>query len=375
MSRIVPGGYTGAMSAALGDLLLELLAIPSVTGREAQIARFLADWSEDLGVRVREVGDSVVAGESDPSRPDVLLVAHLDTVPPTERDLRPRREGDHIVGRGASDMKAGLAVAMDLFADPALRDGDHNLLLVGYAREEGPAEANELIQVLAGVPELTRAALAIVMEPTDLEVQLGCMGGLHAAVSFRGRAAHSARPWQGSNALTAAGAFLTELHDRPPDDIEVDGLVFREVVVPTQAMTDNAANVVPDTFRVVLNYRYAPDKTQAQAEARIRELVADRADVMITDHMPPGPPRRDAPLVEAFVASAQAPVTPKQAWTDVARFSQVGVPALNYGPGLTGQAHQAGEYVPEANLAAARDVVARFLTTTGSTRSGGAGQV
>lgn len=357
------------MSSELGDLLLDLLAIPSVTGEEARIARFVADWCEDLGVRVRAVGDSVVAGESDPARPDVLLVAHLDTVPPTGDDAHPRREGDRIVGRGSSDMKAGLAVAMDLFADAALRDGSCNLLLIGYAREEGAAGANELIQVLDGVPELTGAALAIVLEPTDLEVQLGCMGGLHADVSFRGRAAHSARPWQGRNALTAAGVFLTELHDRPPEDVEVDGLVFREVLVPTQAATANAANVVPDRFRVVVNYRFAPDKTAEQAEARVRDLVADRAEVVVTDHMPPGRPRRDDPLVEAFVASSGASVTPKQAWTDVARFSQIGVPALNYGPGLTGQAHQAGEYVPEANLAHAREVVDRFLRTTGSTRS------
>ncbi len=356
------------MGTALGDLLLDLLAIPSVTGDEGRIARFVAERCEGLGVRVRRVGDSVVAGESDPGRSDVVLVAHLDTVPPTEGDASPRREGERILGRGASDMKAGLAVGMDLFADAALRDGACNLLLVGYAREEGPIEDNELVTVLEAVPELARADLAIVLEPTDLEAQLGCMGGLHAQVVFHGRAAHSARPWQGRNALTAAGEFLTELHDRPPTDVEVDGLIYREVMVPTQATTENAHNVVPDRFRINLNYRFAPDKTVAEAEERLLALVADRAEVVVTDRAPAGKPRRDAPLLEAFLTASQAPVTPKQAWTDVARLSEAGVPALNYGPGLTAQAHQAGEFVPERNLQRARDTIATFLTTTARTR-------
>jgi succinyl-diaminopimelate desuccinylase len=347
----------------LGDLLLDLLEIPSVTGSEAQIARYVAQRCEATGARVRLVGDSVVGGEPDGTRPDVLLVAHLDTVPPTADDRTPRREGDRIVGRGASDMKAGLAVALDLFADPAVRDGPCNVMVVAYAREEGPAEANELRAVLDAVEGLDRADLAIVLEPTDLEVQLGCMGGLHAQVVFRGRAAHSARPWQGRNALAAAGPFLTELGARRPEDVEVDGLVFREVVVPTQAETLNAPNVVPDRFGINVNYRFAPDKTLEQAEARLVALVAGRADVVVTDAVPPGRPRRDAPLVAAFISTvaADAAVTAKQAWTDVARFSEVGVPAFNYGPGLTSQAHQAGEYVPEANLAHARTVIARFL--------------
>lgn len=345
----------------LGDLLLELLAIPSVTGAEAAIARHLADRCSATGARVREVGDSVIAGEPGGARPTVLLVAHTDTVPPTDDDRTARREGDRIVGRGASDMKGGLAVALDLFSDPAVREGPCNVVLIAYAREEGPGEANELRAVLAQVDGLDRADLAIVLEPTDLEVQLGCVGGLHAQVVFRGQAAHSARPWQGRNALTAAAPFLAELGARAPQDVEVDGLVFREVIVPTQGTTANAPNVVPDRFALNVNYRFAPDKTLDEAEARLVDLVAGRADVVVTDRVPPGRPHRDAPLVAAFAAASGAAVTPKQAWTDVARFSAVGVPAFNYGPGLTAQAHQAGEYVPEADLGRARTVIARFL--------------
>lgn len=351
------------MVTRLGELLLDLLAVPSVTGEEAALADEVAGRCAGAGLPVRRVGDSLVAGAPDPDRPDVLLVAHLDTVPPTPADARPRREGDRLVGRGASDMKAGLAVALDCALDPALRAGPRNPRLVAYAREEGPVERNELADLLAEAGDLAEAELAVVLEPTDLEVQLGCMGALHADVVFAGRAAHSARPWQGENALTKAGAFLAALHERAPEDVEVDGLAFREVVVPTQAATANARNVVPDRFVVNLNYRFAPDKTLDEAAGRLAALVGDRAEVTLTDRAPAGRPRRDAPLVRAFLDAAGAPVGPKQAWTDVARFSQLGVPALNYGPGLTSQAHQAGEYVPERNLSLARDALARFLHT------------
>jgi len=346
-------------ATALGDLLLDLLALPSVTGEEGPIA----DWLEHryAGQRLRRAGHSLVVGGSDDGRPVVLLVGHTDVVPPTDADGDPRRDGDRILGRGASDMKSGLAVAMDCFEDTGLRAGPYDLLLVAYAGEEGPHDGNELGAVLTAMPDLGRASLAVVLEPTDLCVQLGCMGALHAEVTFRGQAAHSARPWQGDNALTKAGAFLAELHERPPTDVEVDGLTFREVFTATGAWTDNARNVVPDRFTVNINYRYAPDKTTTQAEARVGQLVAGRAPMTVIDQAAAGRPRRDAGLVATFCDTVDAAVQPKQAWTDVARFSQLGVPALNYGPGLTTQAHQAGEYVPEHNLAAARAALAGFL--------------
>ena len=346
---------------AVGDLLLELLGMPCVTGEEGPIATWLEERYALRRERVRRSGHSVVVGGNDDGRPVVLLVGHTDVVPPTPADLEPRREDDRIVGRGSSDMKAGLAVALDCFEDAELRDGPYDLVLVAYAGEEGAHEGNELGPVLTAMPDLQRADLAIVLEPTDLTVQLGCMGALHAEVTFRGRAAHSARPWQGENALTSAGLFLDELHHREPHDITVDDLPYREVFTATGAWTDNARNVVPDAFTINVNYRFAPDKDLAQAESQVVELVAGRGEVEVVDRAPAGRPRRDAALVQDFVASIGAPVEAKQAWTDVARFSEVGVPALNYGPGLTAQAHQAGEYVPEDNVVRARQAMGEFL--------------
>jgi succinyl-diaminopimelate desuccinylase len=269
-------------------------------------------------------------------------------------------------------MKAGLAVAMDLFEDADLRAGPAQLRLVAYAGEEGPHDGNELAPVLDELPELTEAALGIVLEPTDLEVQLGCMGGLHARVAVPGTAAHSARPWQGRNAVTAAAPLLTELERLQPRERTVDGLGFRDVVTVTQAWTDNAHNVVPDRFTLNVNYRFAPDRSIEHAESELRGMIDRMAgmqvEIDVVDRAPPAPPKRSHPYVQALIAAADGRVTAKQAWTDVARLAAVGVPALNYGPGLTSQAHQAGEHVPVGNLHHARAVLAQFLRTKLSRR-------
>lgn len=360
------------LRARLVDLLVKLVDMPCLTGDEDRIASWLVDRYQLRGEEVRRIANSVVVGQRTDDRPVILLVGHTDVVPPTEGDLPARVEHGHVVGRGTSDMKAGLAVAMDLFEDPALRDGPMQLQLVAYAGEEGPHEGNELSQVLAEMPELKDAALAIVLEPTDLEVQLGCMGGLHAEVTLPGRAAHSARPWHGRNALTAAAPLLTELADLEPRDRTIDDLMYRDVITATQAWTSNVRNVVPDRFVINLNYRFAPDKSLADAESELRTMVEHMAgaavDVRIVDRAPAAPPLRGHPYVRALIAAADGHVTAKQAWTDVAQLAAVGIAALNYGPGLTSQAHQAGEHVPVEHLEQARTVLAAFLATGASRR-------
>lgn len=343
---------------ALTQATLEQLGIPSVTGDEAALADHLVSTYGPN--RTTRIGNSVVVGEPD-ERPTVALVGHLDTVPPTDADRDPRVEDGSIVGRGASDMKGGNAVAVRLHTDLAA-SSPYNLVLVLYAAEEGPDEHNELRQVLAEVPWLHEAALAVILEPTDLEVQAGCLGGLHALLQFTGVAAHSARPWNGENALTKAGELLAELHAKEPVDVEIDGVLYRDVWTATQATTENARNVVPDRFVINLNYRFAPSRDLETAEVELLAFVADRAEVEIVDRAPPAPPRTSDPLVARFVdVVGGGEVTAKQAWTDVARFAQVGVPAVNFGPGLTAQAHRSGESLPIANLVDAYDRLARFI--------------
>ena len=365
----------------LVDRLLEHCRTMCVTGEEGPIADAVEARYRDAGETVTRVGHSLVVDgrRDDRDAPVVLLVGHLDVVAPTDEDLDPRvvdRDGEQVVAaRGTSDMKAGNVVAMRAFEDAALRAGSpYDLALVLYAGEEGDQSSNELRSVLATVPWLAQADLAIVLEPTDGGVHLGCLGSLQAEVTFVGQQAHSARPWHGENALTKAGAFLAELHDDHLADVEVDGIAYRDAWSATLAYTGGLEpgpgrtgtvfrNVIPGRFTVNLNLRYAPSRGAEEAEAELRARVGDRAEVTIIDRSPAAPPHRDAPVVAAFVAAVDAPVAAKQAWTDVARFTEIGVPALNYGPGLTAQAHQRGEYVPVQALVDADRQLRRFLTT------------
>ena len=371
----------GALRTDLVGRLIVHCAQPSVTGAEGPLADSVEAWGRALGEDVTRVGDSLVIGAPDATRPTVLLVGHLDTVPATDADARPHRSTladgtDVVVGRGASDMKAGNIIAMRLMEDRDLRDASSwAVALLLYAGEEGPAEGNELERVLDAVPWLAGAALAVVLEPTDGRVELGCLGGLHACVTFRGTAAHSARPWQGRNALSAGGAFLAALDRRAPVVQLVDGIEFRDVLVPTQAWTPglgpdergpSARNVVPDAFTVNVNLRFAPSRDLAAAEAELRAEVATLAggaahDVEVIDRAPPAPPHADDATVAAFVTAVDAELGGKQAWTDVARFTARGVPALNFGPGATAQAHQRGEWVAVDAMVDLHARLARFL--------------
>jgi len=375
-----------ALRVELVERLLAHCGVPSVTGAEAALADALEARYRTLGERVMRVGDSLVVGAPDPTRPTVLLVGHLDTVPPTDADAVPHEatlpDGTQvIIGRGASDMKAGNVVAMHLMEDAGLRAASPwSIALVLYAREEGPADGNELAAVLTAVPWLADAALAVILEPTDGQVELGCLGGIHARVTFHGAAAHSARPWQGRNALAAAGGLLAALDARAPVTRIVDGIDFRDVLVPTQAWTGGLGpggpgraplNVVPDAFTLNVNLRFAPSRGLADAEAELRAELAALAGagaeltVEVVDRAPPAPPRRDDPAVSAFIDAVGGTVAGKQAWTDVARFTEVGVPALNLGPGATAQAHQRGEWVAVDALVDVRQRIAGFLARDG----------
>jgi succinyl-diaminopimelate desuccinylase len=264
-------------------------------------------------------------------------------------------------------MKSGLALQLDLLEGDRADLAGVDLTLVFYSREEGPFADNELGPVLEADPELAKVDLAVCLEPSDNKLSLGASGSLHAEVVFEGRTAHSARPWQGDNAIHKAGAFLVELGARHPEEVTIDGLSYRAVVSVTLADGGRGRNVVPDRFRLNLNHRFPPGRSLEEAQRFVLDLVGDRARVTFTDLSPSALPFASHPLVVALRDSGVRAVEPKQAWTDVARFAEVGVPALNYGPGLTAQAHQAGEHVPVANLTAARDALARFLGSAAPT--------
>jgi succinyl-diaminopimelate desuccinylase len=343
-----------------------LCAIASPIGHERAICDRVEAWASRFP-RVVRVKNSLVAWV-DPSaptgRPLVALCGHLDTVPvhPADAGRPPRREGGRLVAPGSSDMKSGVAVAMELAERVPRAARGCDLVLVLYSREEGPYEENELGDVLRDVPELAAASLAICLEPTDGVLQLGCVGSIHATLAFEGKSAHSARPWQGKNAVHAAGALLAHLETLAPREGVSGGLVYREVASVTRIEGGRARNVVPDRCTLNLNFRFPPDRTLEQAAGEVRALAARfGASAELTDLSPAAPSHADHPLVRRLVERGGLRVEPKQAWTDVARLAAHGVPAVNLGPGATAQAHQQGEWVEVEAIARCYEALERFL--------------
>jgi succinyl-diaminopimelate desuccinylase len=327
------------------EYLLFFLERPSVTGEEKELcddleARISAspDWeveriSNNLAVR---------RAEPDPSREKVVLAGHLDTVPEPEGGIEVRVEGDRVYGRGASDMKAGDAVMLALLEDfPG--EGRFEPTFVFYEREEGPYAENGLEAVFAGCPWVLDAGLALVPEPTAAALEVGCVGTSQVEITFRGKSAHAARPWQGENALTGAGEFLSLLHERPAEEVIVEGLPFYEVLTPTLARGGRAKNIVPDSFLVNVNYRFAPGRDLEDVKQVFEDLLGDSATFEVVDFAPSGPVSLENPLLRELIDTGLE-LRPKQAWTDVARFSERGVAAANFGPGLPSQAHQEAEF-------------------------------
>jgi succinyl-diaminopimelate desuccinylase len=299
-------------------------------------------------------GEAIVWGE--PTAP-VVLAGHLDTVP-EQGNLPGRISDDAVYGLGASDMKAGVAVMLELaLAGAAAR-------FVFFTREEVALEESPLPAVFeSGV--LDGAELAVVLEPTDCALHAGCLGNIQARVDFHGESAHSARPWTGRNAIHALAEGLAPLTSLEPLEVELDGLVYREVVSAVRVEGGIAANVVPALASAELNFRYAPGRSRDEAEARLRELVP-AGELHVLHNSPAAPPSLGNPLVERL-RELVPEVAPKQAWTPVAQFAEQGIDAINYGPGATAYAHRVDEQVPVANLHTAYDVLARFLTCVGST--------
>jgi succinyl-diaminopimelate desuccinylase len=351
-------------STTLRDTLLEITRIDSPIGEEKALcdhvqarlqktlpAHAITRFHDSLLVRVVERPGAVRIG----------LVGHLDTVR-TVHDGPARIEGTRLYGAGAADMKSGLAVMLELAERLDRASLPCDLTLVFYEREEGPFAENRLGPMLDAFPLLRELDLAICLEPSNNNLQLGCMGSVHATVRFRGRTSHSARPWQGDNAIYKSLAFLQLLAAREPHDVNLDGHLFREVASATVAQTTGRGrNVVPDEFDLNVNYRFAPGRTPEQAVADLVAWVADAATVDATDLSPAGRPHASHPLVQKLAAAGVAGVQTKQAWTDVARFDALGVPAVNFGPGTQDQAHQRNEYTELPLLDDGFAILWRFL--------------
>jgi succinyl-diaminopimelate desuccinylase len=346
--------------------LLWLVSIPSFIGDERALCDAIVERlaAVSLSSPIRRYGDSIVVPVTrGTGGPKIALVGHLDVVR-TTHDAPARIEGDRLYGPGAADMKSGLAAMLELVETRRGCFEDRvDLTLVFYAREEGPYAENELGPVLEQDPELSKVDLAVCLEPSDNKLSLGAIGSIHAKLVFEGRTAHSARPWQGDNAIQKAGSFLVDVSGIEPREAVLDGLVYRSTFSVTMAEGGRGRNIVPDRFELNLNHRFSPDRTVEEAQGDVLGLVAGRARVEWLDLSPAARPFARHPLVASLEAAGVVAVEPKQAWTDVARFAQLGVPAVNFGPGDNAQAHQRNEWTSVAKLEQGTRLLERWLAS------------
>jgi succinyl-diaminopimelate desuccinylase len=353
----------GEPGGRLAERTLALVNIPSVSRAEADAMAYVRS---ELPLEPVWSGDDVLFATSkrEAGRPLVLLVGHVDTVP-AQGNLPGRIEDGVVIGLGASDMKGGVAVMLELAEWTLTGEQDLDLGFLFFTREELPADESPVPEFLATCPEALEADLVIVLEPTDNELHLGCVGNLSAQLTFRGVSAHSARPWTGENAIHKAAAALAPLAALEPLDVEVDGLVFHEVVSAVAIEGGIADNVVPDRCVARLNYRYAPGRSREQAEDRVRELARD-AEVEILGNSPPAHVVLDRPLVSRLREAGELAVRPKQAWTPVAQFAEAGLDAVNLGPGATRYAHRADEQVEAGELVRTFEALRLFASGRGT---------
>ncbi|MDX2025647.1 MAG: succinyl-diaminopimelate desuccinylase [Microcella sp.] len=346
-----------------------LCDVPSVSGDERMLAdaieRALSIHAPHLDV-LRD-GDAIVARTRLGRAQRVVIAGHIDTVP-INNNLPTHLEGDAetgtLHGRGTVDMKGGCAVMLALAVQ--LDAPAYDVTWVWYDHEEVASELNGLGRLARTHPDLLAADFAILGEPSNAVVEGGCNGTLRIELRATGRRAHSARAWMGENAIHALAPALALLANYEPRSIEVDGLVYREGLNAVSISGGVASNVIPDAGVLTVNYRFAPDKSAAEAESYLRELFAAAApelDLVVTDSAGGARPGLDAPLAQHFIAAVGGTPAPKYGWTDVARFAELGIPAVNYGPGDPSLAHTDDERVPVEQIIACERGLRAWLTS------------
>ncbi|NPA13379.1 MAG: succinyl-diaminopimelate desuccinylase [Aquificae bacterium] len=352
------------MRDKLVDYLKKLVSIPSITGEEREIADFVHSFGKKFFSPqsiIRYNNSLIFVPDINPNKKTVAFVGHLDTVP-GENSYTGQVIDGKLYGLGASDMKGGLAVMMSLMEALHNKDTKYNLMYVFYEREEGPYVDNGLEPLLSNFDVIQKSDLAVVLEPTANKVQVGCLGTMHASVIFEGKRSHSARPWEGDNAIHKGADFLKKLSQIEPKEYTFGGMKYYEVLNATMVDFSGGRNIIPDRFIINVNYRFAPGKSIDEAKEDILKLVGDTAKVEFTDLCPSGDVCLDNPILTEMIQRYSLPVEPKQAWTDVARLSVYGIDAVNFGPGEPSQAHQKDEYIPVENLYRSFDILYDFVS-------------
>lgn len=324
--------------------------IESVSGNEKELADAIEQTLQNARhLSVVRDGNAIVASTRG-GKDRVIIAGHIDTVPvannlPTQLHHFEREQA--IVGRGTVDMKAGVAVMLKLATE--LSEPVSDVTWIFYDNEEVDSSLNGLGRLARNKPELLAGKFAVLCEPTSAMVEGGCNGTMRVEVRATGKKAHSARPWMGSNAIHALLPALKTLSEYESATVNVDGLDYRESLNAVTAHAGIATNVIPDAATLMVNYRFAPDKSGAQAEALVRQWF-EGYEVEVMDVAEGARPGLNTEVAKAFIAATKTTVHPKYGWTDVARFSALGIPAVNYGPGDPSLAHADNENVPVGHI-------------------------
>ncbi len=337
------------LSKNLVELTMDLCNLESVSGSEKQLADAIERALALPHLRVLRDGNAVVASTNS-GKPRVLIAGHIDTVPVANNlpsQLHHFEREQVIVGRGSVDMKGGVAVMLKLASE--LVNPRYDISWIFYDNEEVDSSKNGLGRLAQNHPELLKGEFAILCEPTSALVEGGCNGTLRALIRTKGVKAHSARPWMGENAIHKATPILQKLSAFEPQTIAVDGLEYRESLNAVSIKAGIAGNVIPDLCEVEINYRFAPSKNAQAAKAQIEELFTG-FEIEFVDVAEGARPGLDTELARQFLAATATTARPKYGWTDVARFSALGIPAINFGPGDPSLAHADNENLPVGHL-------------------------
>lgn len=337
------------LSLAAEELTARLVDTPSVSGAERQLATAIEVSLRALPhLTVTRDGDSIVARTNQGRSERVVLAGHIDTVPWTDKHGS-RIVGDRLVGRGTTDMKAGVAVQLRLAA--TLSAPVRDLSFVFFDNEEVAHVPSGLERIAQRRPDWLAGDMAVLLEPTNLVAEAGCQGSIWADVTVTGKAAHSARSWLGENAVHGIAPILARLAKQSDGIVQVDGLEYREGLLAVGVQGGGTNNIVPERCTLRVNYRFAPDKSPEQAFCHVQNFFAGFATTLVRA-VPAASPNLDAPAIQNFLRQTGTPVRPKYGWTDVARFAALGIPAINFGPGDPDLAHTRNESVALESISA-----------------------
>lgn len=359
------------MSETVLDLSLDapaltawLVDFPSVSGEEKPLADAIEQALRALPhLTVDRYGNNVVARTRLGRGERIILAGHIDTVPIAD-NVPSRLDADGVLwGCGTTDMKSGVAVQLRIAA--TVPEPNRDLTFVFYDNEEVAAHLNGLGHVAEAHPDWLEGDFAILLEASDGEIEGGCQGTLRVVLRTEGERAHSARSWMGSNAIHAAAPILERLAAYEPRRPVIDGLEYHEGLNAVRIEGGVANNVIPDACAVVVNYRYAPDRSAEEALAHVREVFdgCGVADFTVEDHSGAALPGLGRPGAAAFMAAVGGSARPKFGWTDVARFGDLGVPAVNYGPGDPLFAHKRDEHVTVERISHCENRLRDWLTS------------